>query len=214
MTMHTRTLGLLLVLASVAGCSGSGGSSAQLAYTDPSPGLPAWRLVKDPSSTASRLVLNLVGPGIKARGVGFNLKADPGIRFLPFDDGMPVQDTGAFQLRSIEPDTDVPANLGEPVYFAGGVMPGNVLTVGIFQKDRNVAATATNVPLLRIAMEVAPGTQAGPLSLTVVKARIMPEDIGGPVPGPFDSQAALPPLVITKSHLAPIEIAVGTLQVN
>jgi hypothetical protein len=212
--MHNRLLVLSLVLTVIAGCSSSGGTSPQLTYTDPPLNGPAWRLMKDPSSTSSRLVLNLVGPGQKARGVGFNLKADPAVRFLAFDGGMPVQDTGVFQLTSIQPDTDVPAELGEPVYFAGGVMSGNVLTAGIFQKDRNIGAKSTGVPLLRIALAVGPGTQPGPLSLAVVKARVMPDDIGGTVSGGYDPNATLPPAVIAKSHLEPIEIAVGTLQAN
>jgi len=211
--MHTRLLVVPLALLVAAGCSSSG-TSAQLGYSDPAPYAPGWRLVKNPSSTATRLVLDLVGPGDKSRGVGFNLKADPHLRFVPLDDGMPVHDTGVFELRSIAPDTDVPADLGEPVYFAGGVMPGNVLTVGIFQKDRNVSAKSTNLPVLSIALELAPGAQPGPLALSVVKARMIPEDIGGPVSGGYDPQAVLPPSVIGKSHLQPIDIAVGTLQVN
>jgi hypothetical protein len=212
--MHNRLIVLSLVLAAVAGCSSSSTTSAQLTYTDPPLNGPAWRLMKDPSSTPTQLVLNLVGSGVKTRGVGFNLKADPAVHFLPLDGGMPVHDTGVFQLTAIQPDTDVPAALGEPVYFAGGVMSGNILTVGIFQKDRNLEAKASGVPLLRIALAITPGTPPGPLALAVVKARIMPDDIGGPVNGPYDPNATLPPSVIAKSHLEPIEIAVGTLQAN
>jgi hypothetical protein len=212
MTMHHRPLGLIVFALAAVGCGGS--SSPKLGYTDPPPYTPGWQLVKSSSSTPTRLVLDLVGPGDKSRGVGFNLKADPRIRFVPLDDGMPVHDMGVFELRSVSPDTDVPADLGEPVYFAGGVMPGNVLTVGIFQKDRTVSAKSTHLPVLSIALEVAPGTQPGPLALSVVKARMIPEDIGGPVSGPYDPQAVLPPSVIAKSHLQPIDIAVGNLQVN
>ena len=213
--MHNRLLVFCLVLTAVAGCSSGTSTSGQLTYTDP-PSLysPAWRLMKDPSSTPTRLVLTLVGPGVKTRGVGFNLKADPSVHFLNFDGGMPIQDTGVFQLSSIQPDADVPAALGEPVYLAAGVMTGNVLTTGIFQKDRNVDAKPSNLPLLRIALAVAPGTPPGPLSLTVVKAKAMPDDIGGPVNGGYDPNATLPPAVIAKSHLESIEIAVGTLQAN
>jgi len=211
--MHTRLLALAVTALAVAGCSG-GGNVAQLSYTDPPPYTPGWRLVKNASSTPTRLVLDLVGPGDKSRGVGFNLQADPRLRFVPLDDGMPVHDTGVFELRSLLPDTDVPADLGEPVYFAGGVMPGNVLTVGIFQKDRGVSAKSTNLPVLSIALEVAPGGQPGPLALSVLKARAIPEDIGGTVNGGYDPQAVLPPQVIAKSHLQPIHIAVGNLQVN
>ncbi len=189
-------------------------SSGQLGYTDPPASSTGWRLVKNSTSTPTRLVLDLVGPGDKARGVGFNLKADPRVRFLPLDDGMPVHDTGVFELHSVLPDTDIPLALGEPVYFAGGVMPDNVLTVGIFQKDRHLTAKSTNVPLLSIALDISKSGAAGAVSLQVVKARIIPEDIGGPVDGAYDPQAILPTAVVTKSQLQPIEIAVGNLQVH
>jgi hypothetical protein len=225
MTMPNRFLALALTAFAAlagAGCGSSSPgtsnppptSSGQLVYSDPPASSTGWRLVKNSTSTPTRLVLDLVGPGDKSRGVGFNLKADPRVRFLPLDDGMPVHDTGVFELRSVLPDTDVPAALGEPVYFAGGVMPGNVLTVGIFQKDRHLAAKSTNVPVLSIALDISKGGSAGPVALQVVKARSMPEDVGGAVDGPFDPQAILPTAVLAKSQLQPIEIAVGNLQVH
>jgi hypothetical protein len=108
----------------------------------------------------------------------------------------------------------VPLALGEPVYLAGGVMPDNVLTVGIFQKDRHLTAKSTNVPLLSIALDISKSGAAGAVPLEVLKARIIPEDIGGAVDGPYDPQAILPTAVLAKSQLQPIEISVGNLQVH
>ena len=184
--------GLLLGLAMACG-GGSGGSSAppstpakSLAYTDPSG--TGWRLMKDATSTPTRLVLNLVGPaGLMTRGAGFNLVAPAGIRFGTFpsadpvpDIGVtdfPIRDTGVYELKN----TDNTGDPLEPVLLAGGVKPGNLLTVGIFQKDRRATAKDSGVPLCQIALELDPShpLEAGAsLPLSVVKAKYIAEDIG------------------------------------
>src|SRR5438876_344684 len=144
-------------------------------YTQPAGG--AWRLVRNPASTITRIVLDLVGPtGVKTRGVGFNLKAPAGLKFGAFENGLPINDTGVYQLHSAA-STDQ----GDPVALTGGVKPRNVLTAGIFQKDRDKGAQNSNVALCQICIVfdsgagIAPGTV---LALTVTKAKILPEDIG------------------------------------
>ena len=76
-TAALASLGLLTLLA----CSGGGGSSpaptptsTTLQYTDPASG--TYTLVKDASSSAGHLVLNLKGPGGSLSGVGFVLDVD------------------------------------------------------------------------------------------------------------------------------------------
>jgi hypothetical protein len=76
-TAALASLGLITILA----CGGNGGGSAaapttatSLQYTDPSEG--TYKLVKDASSTATHLVLNLKGPDALLSGVGFYLNAD------------------------------------------------------------------------------------------------------------------------------------------
>lgn len=207
--MRTLALGILAA-AALLGCgSGPGSSSAPppapaatLGYTDPTS--TGWRLVKDPSSTPSRLVLALVGPsGTKTRGVGFNLQAGPGARWSAFTGGLPIQDTGVFELRNSEPNPNLPPDPDEYVLLNGGVMDSNVLTVGIFQKDRRVAAKDASQPLLRIAIEPDHAT-VGQIPLTLKKARVLPEDIGAYTDDPAT--------VLTKSRLGPIDIAVGALK--
>jgi hypothetical protein len=121
--------------------------ATSLQYTDPS-STSGWRLVKNASSTPTRLVLDLVGPaGVKTRGVGFNLQGLPGVKFGLFENGLPLQDTGVYQLSSA---ANVP---NEPVALMGGLKKGNLLTVGIYQKDRVHTAKDSGAPLLQVAVE-------------------------------------------------------------
>jgi hypothetical protein len=199
--MRTLVLSVFAALA-LAGCSSSSSSTpTQLTYTNPTS--TGWRLVKDPSSNPSRLVLALVGPtGTQVRGVGFNLQAGSAVRWASFKDGLAIQDTGVFELRNSTPPVPDPY---EDVLLGGGVMDKNVLTVGIFQKDRRVTAKDVTSPLLRIALEIDPTkAAAGAVSLTVLKAKVIPADIGAFTDDPVT--------VLTKAHMDPIDIAVGTLQ--
>jgi hypothetical protein len=205
--MYTRTLVVsLLTGLLVAGCSGSNTSSAsKLDYTDPQS--TGWRLVKDGSSTPTRLVLSLVGPsGTMTRGVAFNLQAPAGVRWSTFWTGLPVEDTGVFELKNSTPDPSLPATAEDPILFDGGVMDGNVLTVGIFQKDRRYTAKDSGAPLLRIALELIPSSVVGPIPLTLKKAKVLPGDIGAYT----DSQQD----IITKTHLDTITVAVGSLHAS
>lgn len=171
-----------------------------LTYTDPT-GTDGWRLLKDESSTPTRLVLNLVGPaGTKTRGVGFNLQAPPRVKFGAFDSGLPIRDLGVYKLRKNDDD------LGEPVALVGGLKPGNLLTVGIYQKDRAREARDSGVALCQIAIEFDPAAQlkvGDTLGLSVVKAGAIPEDIGGAT----DDMWTLS----RKLKLEPVSIQLGAL---
>lgn len=216
--MRNRLLTLAfsgIVLSALAGCGGSSsGSSAApapappvaasgLAYTDPAGS--GWRLVKDASSTSTRLVLNLVGPaGSMTRGVGFNLKAPAGLVFDTFANGMGIQDLGAYNLVSAA------ANPGEPVALTAALLPGNVLTAGIFQKGRDQSAIDSGAaPLCQVALKLdtKAGLHAGdPLALSVPKARVIPEDIGTLT----DTMLVLS----RKARLQDISISVGASSAN
>ena len=195
-----RLLSALLLGLAACGSTAPAGPATGLAYADP-PG-PGWRLVRDPASTPTRLVLDLVGPaGLLTRGVGFNLKGGPGVRFAAFEDGLPIRTTGVYQLEAGGPDPT------EPVALAGGVKPGNLLTVGVFQKSRAHGAKDSGVALCQIALTLdpaAPAPLAGqPLGLEVVKAGAIPADIGAETD---------PALVLDKKlHLLDLSVAVGAL---
>jgi hypothetical protein len=205
---------LAAALLSLAACgsSGSGTPTAPppvptvpataLSYVDPA--AAGWRLVRDPSSTSTRIVLNLVGPaGQASRGVGFNLKAPAGVRFGAFDGGLPVRDTGVYELLSAAGDPN------EPVALVGGVKPGNVLSVGIYQKDRAHPARDSGSALCQIALELdanAPPARAASLLLSVPKARVIPEDIGSTTDETW--------LLDRKMQMTAVTVAVGTLTAN
>lgn len=210
--MLSRRLALALLLPATLGaagcadrscateaCAAAAAPAQGLAYLDP----PAagWRLVRDPASTPRRLVLALVGPaGARTRGVGLNLQGPGGVRFVPFTDGALVESTGVLELRSVDDD---PA---EPVALAGGVKPGNLLSVGVFQKDRRRGAKDAGVPLLRVALELDPAAPMAldrTLALSVPKAGAIPEEIGQPGDAPHLLQRKL---VMTR-----LDVAVGQL---
>jgi hypothetical protein len=212
---------LLLGLAMACG-GGSGGSNAapatpakSLSYTDPAG--TGWRLLKDASSTPTRVVLNLVGPsGLMTRGAGFNLAAPAGIRFGTFPSAnpvpdlgaadFPIRDTGVYELKN----TDNTGDPLEPVLLAGGVKAGNLLTVGIFQKDRRASAKDSGVPLCQIALELDPSghlSAGSDVTLSIVKAKYIAEDIGAFSVTPTAEMVA-------KAKPVDFTLAVGQLHTN
>jgi hypothetical protein len=204
--MRTRLVTFALAAVAVTGCGSSSNNNpaTQLSYVNPPADAGTWQLVQDPSSTKSELVLALVGPaGEKTRGVGFNLQADPSVHFMAFDGGVPAEDTGVYQLNAATRDPTLPADITEPTFMAAGVKPGNLLTVGIFQKDRTLGAVDSSVPVVRIKLGLAEDAKSGSIKLNVVKAKFMPEDIGGTTNGVS---------ILQKSHLEPAVVSVGTLQ--
>jgi hypothetical protein len=168
-----------------------------------------WRLVKDPSSTPARIVLNLVGPaGLFSRGAGFNLQAPAAVHFGAFPDtGLPVQETGVYELKQVVGSSHYAL---EPVLVFGGVKPGNLLTVAAFQKDRRTGAKNSGRPLFRIALEfdAGAGLHVGDLlPLQVTKSGYMAEDIGLYASSPTAEMKA-------KAVLQDMPIALGTLTAN
>ena len=220
-----KSLGLLVLLGVLTACGGAytppaaapeaGAAATGLAYTNPTG--TGWALVKDSSSTATRIVLNLVGPaGLKARGVGFNLGSDGSVKFHKFADGNYVKDLGVFQLKLSTPNlytTNYP-EFYEPTLMVGGVKQGGkLLTTGLFQKDRYQPAQDMAKPICQIAIDFDAKT-TGTLSpgalipLSLVRARIIPEDIGTIPTGPHGDWTD----VLVKFHMEDIQIAVGSLR--
>ena len=220
--MNIRILCALATLLAIAGC---GSSSPQppsrprsISYVDPVG--DGWKLVQDKTdSTATRIVLNLVGPkALTVRGAGFNLRKGSSLVFGQFDGGAYAHDTGVFELTGSNPNFESYAGTAaDPVLFGSGIMaPGTVLTTGIFQKDRTRVPKPLDKPVVQVAIELAPNAPAvagdsvslnQAYGLKVIKARIIPADIGG-------MDFILTTTVIAKAHMQDISIAVGTIVAN
>jgi hypothetical protein len=176
-----------------------------LVYDDPTDS--GWRLVRDASSTPSQLVLDLVGPaGLMTRGVAFNLLAPASIHFVQFPEtSFAIRDTGVYELLNLTPRNGPDPQ--EPTLMIGVVKPGNLLTAGLFQKDRRVTAKDSGQPLFQIALELS--SSATPhsgdvLPLQITKSKYMADDIGAFSVTPTAEMRA-------KAHLVPATIALGSL---
>jgi len=225
--MNTKLLTTLALFSALSGCGGGDSTPpapapaptpapvatpTSLDYADPASS--GWRLVKDASSTSTRLVLDLVGPaGTPTRGVGFNLKRGMGLAFGRFDNGGYAHDTGVFQLKGANPNFESYAGTdADPVLFASAPLKsGDVLSTGIFQKDRTHGAKDSASPLVQVVVTLADFTKvdpvavaaaADPYGLHVIKARIVPSDIGG---------FTLTTDVLKKARMVDITVDTGTI---
>jgi hypothetical protein len=123
------------------------------------------------------------------------------VSFGKFSNGLPINDTGVYQLLTAG-STDA----SEPVAMTGGVKKGNVLSVGIYQKDRDQAAQDSGAALLQVAILFNPAANLStgtPLPLSIPKAKTIPEDIGSIRDDVWTLDQ--------KMRMADITIAVGTL---
>ena len=201
----------------IAGCGGGSDSApatapgarqaTSLSYTDPAGS--GWRLVKQDGSTSTRIVLGLVGPaGTTSRGVGFNTAAGRGVHFGTFSDGNHAKDTGVFQLKGGNPNFEPYAGTdADPVLFVSRLKGSQMLTTGIFQKDRSYSAKPLAAPVVQIVVEldqlIGP-TQGAQVPLNVIKARTIPADIGG-------MSFTLDMETLAKAKMQDITVEVGRL---
>jgi hypothetical protein len=223
--MNCKLLSSLVLAATLAACGGGDSTPTtppvapksaptSLSYTDPTSS--GWRLVRDASSTSTRLVLDLVGPaGTQTRGVGFNLKRGMGLAFATFANGGYAADTGVFQLKGTNTNFESYAGTdADPVLFVSAPLKtGDVLSTGIFQKDRTNAPKDSAAPLVQVAVTLADFTKVDfatanastdPYGLHVVKARIVPADIGG-------MSFTLDTDTLKKARMADVTVDTGTI---
>lgn len=171
---------LLFLLTACGGGSHSSGSSASqstaaaatgLRYTDPAS--TGWRLIQDPSTTPTHVVLDLVGPaGTLTRGAAFNLQSDATKMDWGKLNGLYIEDLGVFELAAD------PTDPNEPRLLVGGIK-GDVLSVADLQKVAVYSSKNAGQPLFRVAVDLKSGAQLHPgdtVPLAVTKAKSLGDD--------------------------------------
>ena len=160
-TLTTACLGLGAL--ALAGCLACGGSSAStgpkstvatgLVYTAPTS--QGYRLVADPASTATNLVLNLLGPtGEATQGVIFKVSCD-GTKATW------VAPAGSATLA--RPGTAL--NLGTGLPLLQSSASGQELQAALFQKGGTAATTLGASPILSVALSLKAGAPQGKVML-------------------------------------------------
>jgi hypothetical protein len=152
----TRAILAGLALLTLGACGGGGGGSQPtpppktiadtLAYTNPTGS--GYLLVRDASSTASHLVLNLVGPGsVPMSGVGFYLTADQ------------------TKVTWVNVGADKVASAAFSNTILKTKVAGDTLQGGVYQKGTTVAVTpAASAVLAQVALDLKAGI---PVNTTV-----------------------------------------------
>lgn len=158
---RATTVLLLALMAACGGGGSSGGSSASptatsLSYQPPT-ATTGYSLVQDPASTATHLVLDLVGPaGTQTRGVAL---------FLAVDASKATWSGGPY----VTAGTVLPLGTGTPL-LAAKVQQG-ALQAGIFQQNPTPTTLAAapgstySAPILTVALDLVTGATAGTVTL-------------------------------------------------
>jgi len=162
---------LVAALASLLACGGSSSSgTAQTPASTPATSLqytaPAgtgYQLVQDASSTATHLVLDLVGPaGAQIRGVLLNVAADTAKTAWSHAGG-----TDPFIKEGQALD------LGTGPRLEKSQQTGANLQAALFQKGAGAAATLGTGPILSVALDLKAGAAAGAVSLSSSASQIL-----------------------------------------
>lgn len=167
--------GAASLLAFVA-CNGGGGGSdpvptaTTLTYTDPTAG--TWQLKKDPSSTGTHLVLNLVAVGAgNGNGVAASFTVDT------------ARATWAYVLPGDNPEyvhAGSVLNLGAGTKALRGKVTGATLQFAVSQKGLG-SPVALNGTVAQIALDLKPGIAPGAISLAPVAGKMKALDNAGTI---------------------------------
>lgn len=140
-----------------------------LAYTDPTTG--TYQLKKNAAlSTATHLVLELVGPATTGCGVSATFSADT--TKVTWVDVPAGGTTTAFVANGTA------FALGTPPQILKGKVTGNVLQVAVAQKGL-ASPVALNAPLLRVALDLKAGLPTGAVTFSADAAKCQVLDAAG-----------------------------------
>ncbi len=140
-----------------------------LAYTDPTTG--TYQLKKNAAlSTATHLVLELVGPATTGCGVSATFSADT--TKVTWVDVPAGGTTTAFVANGTA------FALGTPPQILKGKVTGNVLQVAVAQKGL-ASPVALNAPLLRVALDLKAGLPTGTVTFSADAAKCQVLDAAG-----------------------------------
>lgn len=142
--------GLLLTLACGGGASDSVAKAVTLAYTNPATASADWQLVKDSTSSTSRLVLDLMAPtGTSGQGITLILTADTSkATWATFSSGSYV--------------SGLP--YATPLLANKASVNGSALRIVVAQ-DPAGSVTYSSTPVLQVALNMASGAAVGNANL-------------------------------------------------
>lgn len=176
--MTFRPLLPALALAALTACGGGSGpgtpANPGLVYVDPGPSATDFTLVRDASSTATTLVLNLVGPSTAAVGVTFSFNVDTA--------------RATWGATPAVTNGDV-FTLGAGTLLAKGWVTGNHLQGLVSNKGlaQEVADVSLNPArgrgvIAKVQLRLVPGAAAGAVTLTDGGRSTQLDSFGGITP--------------------------------
>ena len=159
--------GLLAVLLACGGKAAGDGTTAAapsagtLSYT--APATAGFQLVRDPSSTRTHVVLNLVGPqGTQLKGVGLSLTVDGAKASWA-----KVGGTDPYLLEGSA------LTLGTGTKLVKSQLAGQTLEAAVYQKGATAPATLGTQAILTVALDLKAGAPRGPVTLSSASATLL-----------------------------------------
>jgi hypothetical protein len=157
-----------LAVGAVMACSGGGdpqpsNNATKLTYTNPASG--DYRLEASGGAGTGTMTLALRGPSsVTARGLNFGLSPDTSKAVFVRQDGNDYARPGAV------------LDLGQPPRIFKAALDGGSLRVSMAQKGDAVPAKPLGGDIATVTVQLQPGAQKGPVSLSPLDAKVLLEN--------------------------------------